>query len=388
VEAAHAFCVGFHLLFHFTDYHTEGNTRMRMLRLATLGTAFAMLTACGGAANVTPNTPTNPSAPQSHATKARVLIHIPPKSAQAAAHTRRPAYVSPSTASINVAVDGGTPVNTPLSSTSPNCTTSGNPPATSCAITIDVPTGGMHSFAFTALDINGATLSTNTLTQTLNAGTTNTLNVTLNGIAAGVNATFNTANLNVEPTSSGIVIAPETSTSALSFQVLPVALDADGNMIVGPGTPSLTVTSASFISGGNNTFTAQSPGEGTITITATNADTTTATANFTIFANTTAPPFTASSFTFSPASPATIPSSPEPLVTVASSTYSGPLSINAFCDPGSMANLSTDTLVTLPVSSASFSFFLTGSTLPNTSCDLDFVDAFSDVIQYQVIITM
>jgi DNA-binding beta-propeller fold protein YncE len=250
--------------------------------LPALAAVFAVaLSACGGSTNIAPNAPvhagtampTNPSAPQSHATTAQVVIHIPPKSAQTAAHTRRPTYVSPSTASINVAVDGGTPVNTSLSSSSPNCTTSGNPPVSTCTITIDVPTGGMHAFAFTALDANSAPLSTNTVSQALTAGAVNALNVTLNGIPTSISVMPATANPNLTVTvQNGVQFLAE-STQMLLINTL----DADSNVIVGPGTPIITATvtnpsagsgiTLSPVQNSTNAFNLSSTGFGSATLT-------------------------------------------------------------------------------------------------------------------------
>jgi len=104
---------------------------------------------------------------------------------------RKPAYVSPSTQSIGVAVDGETPIYTNLNSTSPACSDAGPLTPLTCTVLITASTGP-HTVALVTYDQpqatppaatpNGRRLSSNTVATTIVAGQDNVVAVTLDGL--------------------------------------------------------------------------------------------------------------------------------------------------------------------------------------------------------------
>src|SRR5579872_934830 len=222
--------------------------------------ATALIAGCGGGAGTTV-TPSHATAPAAHALQASVAIHVPPKPGS---RRVKPAYLSAYTNSITVAVDGGAPVETDLTPSSPNCGAS-SANGYSCTVSILASTGS-HTFAFVTYDQPGGkghVLSTNMVTQTLSANSANVVDVTLSGVPA-------TAQIEI---ASGTLIANATTTgfsSALggTETILVNALDADGEAIIGAGAPTITGTltgssggafSVASVNGAANTFTLTNP---------------------------------------------------------------------------------------------------------------------------------
>ena len=81
---------------------------------------------------------------------ANIVIVIPPK-ATSTARAVKPAYVSPSTQSITVQVDSGTPVVQNLSPTSPNCTNAGAAYPVDCTVPVSA-SAGTHLLTFNTFD--------------------------------------------------------------------------------------------------------------------------------------------------------------------------------------------------------------------------------------------
>ncbi len=209
---------------------------------------------------------------------ARVVITIPQRTGTAAG-TRAPAYVSPSTQSLTVAIDGGAPTAQNLTPTSPNCSVGGPLSALTCTLPIAV-TAGSHAFTLSTYDALGGAgnkLSTNTVTQTIVANQTNSINVTLAGVPAS---------LLVSPLGSGAGVSGSIASGlqlagTLSVPFSVTTLDADGNFIIGPGAPTVAVSISGASTGSGiavapnasnpNEFTvsAQTVGTGTLAVTAT-----------------------------------------------------------------------------------------------------------------------
>ncbi len=205
---------------------------------------------------------------------AHVVISIPKTTASAG---RAPAYVSPATQSISVAVDGGTPTVQNLSPSSPNCSSAGTAYPLNCTVPVSA-SAGSHTLTFITYDQpNGAgnKLSANSISVTFVAGQNPAIPVTL----AGVPASFQVASAaTLSPSSiSGSVTAGYGFLMGASSKILIVTLDADGNYIVGPGAPTIAasltgVTAGSGIAiapaaGSNpNLFTLSSTGAGSATL--------------------------------------------------------------------------------------------------------------------------
>jgi len=229
--------------------------------------AFSLVSCGGGASSrtVLPGTPQGAVT----GTSAQFVIKVPPKTGTGTG--RAPAYISPSTQSVSMQVDTGTPIVTNLTPGSPDC----NVPAPLSPLVCTLPlavTPGTHTFTLTTFDgLAGAgnVLSTNSAPFTVVANQANVVNLTLAGVPAS---------LLVEPGSGDAQIVGSGSagfqfTGEVPHTVVVLPQDADGNLILGPGAPTISasVTGASSASGlsvapasGNpNAFTLSSTGFGT-----------------------------------------------------------------------------------------------------------------------------
>ncbi len=210
-----------------------------------------VLGGCGGGAG-SPVSPTlsGPAHSNKNLAQAELTITIPAK----ASTSRKPAYVSPSTQSMTIAVDGGAPQAQNLTPGSTNCTV----PAPLAALTCTVPiaaTPGSHTFTFVTYDgLNAAgnKLSLNTVAETIVANALNNIPVVLQGVPAEFAVTgITTPNGAFSgSTASGFNVSDN---AVVPFSV--VALDADGQLIVGPGAPAITVTATSQTPASNFTIT-------------------------------------------------------------------------------------------------------------------------------------
>jgi streptogramin lyase len=118
---------------------------------------------------------------------------------------------------------GGTPTVANLTPTSPNCTAaSGSTPLT-CSVPVAAPIGA-DTFTVTTYDQTNAAgnaLSSANVAATIIAGQANTVSVILNGVIASIQLILGDAN------------PPQGTATTISLTVN--AMDADGNVIIGPG---------------------------------------------------------------------------------------------------------------------------------------------------------
>ena len=171
-----------------------------------------------------------------------VTIRIDAPSTTSPAAKRRPAYLSPATQSITISINGGTPVAQSLTPSGGDCSTPPFSATTVCTLIASAPVGS-DTFTFVTYDGTAGTgnvLSRNTVVQTVVAGGANTVAVTLQGVPVGMLAYPFPGQANVIPTASGYTLM---GTTAADFFV--ASTDADKNVIIGPGAPTLTVTSSS-----------------------------------------------------------------------------------------------------------------------------------------------
>ncbi|GAC1304709.1 MAG: hypothetical protein NVSMB19_15720 [Vulcanimicrobiaceae bacterium] len=208
-----------------------------MRRIATALFCCAALAGCSGGSNSAPPTPlagVSQPPPPTSSSVARFVVKIPSQ-ATAKAASLRPQYVSVSTQSIAIAVNGGAPTFANLTPTSANCqVVSGT---LTCTVNVPAPTG-TDTFAVTTYDqqLNGSgavpaaaqALSTATMSATIAPNIANTVPITLDGIVAKVVLTLN-------PTST-------IARTAANIPLTVNAQDADGNTIVGPGNFSAPIT--------------------------------------------------------------------------------------------------------------------------------------------------
>uniref|UniRef100_E6Q5W1 NHL repeat protein n=1 Tax=mine drainage metagenome TaxID=410659 RepID=E6Q5W1_9ZZZZ len=243
-----------------------------MIARVGIAVVFALsLVGCGGGASSHAVLP-GASQGATTGTNAQFVIKVPPKTGTGTG--RGPAYVSPSTQSVSMQVDSGTPIVTNLTPGSPDC----NVPAPLSPLICTLPlvvAAGTHTFTFTTYDgLAGAgnVLSTNSAPFTVVANQANVVNLTLAGVPAS---------LLVEPGSGDAQIVGSGSvgfqfTGEVPHTVIVLPQDADGNLILGPGAPTISasVTGASSGSGlsvapasGNpNAFTLSSTGFGTASL--------------------------------------------------------------------------------------------------------------------------
>jgi hypothetical protein len=207
-------------------------------RAVTAGVVALALSACGGRSGALPPasavTATATKAPPA-ATGAKLTVVIPhPVSGSTA---RRPAYVSPSSAQLLVAVNGGSTTTYGLSASSPGCTVVQS--NVTCAFQIAAGAGN-DAFALTIEDAAGNILSRNVVNAKLAAGVATPVNVTLDGIPASVVAVPGTGST-IEDTATPAYHVPGLLPQSIELE----ALDADGNVIVGPGSPTIGAPSIS-----------------------------------------------------------------------------------------------------------------------------------------------
>jgi hypothetical protein len=192
---------------------------MRHARISALVLVGSLLTACGGASSMSspgtaampPSVPTSvPQPPSSQTANVSFRIVVPAKASTTSLH---PAYVSASTqsASISVTAPGGNPGTPTVVNCTSVCSGSVNAPVATDTFTVNL---------YDAKNAAGNLLSTGITTQAILLGKANSVNVTFNGVVASLSVAI------------ASVVTPGT---AGSVGVIVNALDADRNVIVGPG---------------------------------------------------------------------------------------------------------------------------------------------------------
>jgi hypothetical protein len=256
--------------------------------VALLGALF--LNGCAGSGNAVPPRSVSVASPApSSGGKATATLKITiPKATTAASHTRAPKYVSPATTQAVVDIQQGGvsignpyPQTVPLSLTAAGC--SGTLAGTQCTLSLSLAPGSYTIF-FTAEDAVGTVLSQAIgVPFTVTAGQANSIPLTLGGVPASIDMVVGRRQDADGSTASGFELwgafkADGTTLFPRTFTAL--AADADGNFIVGPGAPTIALTSSSLTVGAPSpsapnvwTLTPQSysPGNHVVTATATAA---------------------------------------------------------------------------------------------------------------------
>jgi len=164
----------------------------------------ALLVGCAGAgASSVPG-----AQPQSHAAKSAQVTFTMHWNSATTASSARPKFISPSALSVSVNVNGGTPAYL-------------NAPATTLAIIAPV---GNDTFVFQTYDETngqGNVLGRASVTEIIVDGAANVVSAVINGVTASL-----TIALGSPTTAAG---------TAATMPINVSALDADGNVIVGPG---------------------------------------------------------------------------------------------------------------------------------------------------------
>jgi hypothetical protein len=222
--------------------------RQLRLRYGAIPLLMAALAACSGGVGsrgLVPNVPASAApaaggdaAPDGE-TRAALTILVPRSSstAKSAGSGKHPAYVSPSSATLGVTINGGAATSYGLTPRTPGCATLAT--VLSCTFAIVVPPGH-DTLGLTLVDAAGNVLSRNVVATTIAAGTSTPVSVTLAGVPAAVQIVPGTGAY------SDTLVAPYNIPGLFPVPVEVEALDADGNIIVGPGAPTLnSVTSSS-----------------------------------------------------------------------------------------------------------------------------------------------
>ena len=194
--------------------------------------------------------PAGSSAAQTSSGKVPLTIRLDAPKASSTATRRAPKYISPATtqAVINIEQGGasiaGYPQTQSLSPTGTGCT--GTLAGTQCELALMLNPGS-YTLTLTAEDASGTALSgESALPFTVVAGQTNQVSLTLGGVPASIVA-FPLPNQDASGSGSagfqfwGAFKADNTTPFSRNVSVL--ALDADQNIIVGAGAPTITVIS-------------------------------------------------------------------------------------------------------------------------------------------------
>jgi hypothetical protein len=198
---------------------------MRALRPAPIGTLAIALASCSGGGNAAlPSGPTQ--------VDGSLRLSIPNTTVTAStSDRRRPQYVSPSAASVSIAVTGvAAPVVANVAANSPAC--AAVPGGRSCNVAVEAPTGSV-TFTVTLYDGANATgnvLGRGTATQTISSGAPFAVALGVDGVAGALSVTAGQATF----------IAGTAATTPVA-----VALkDADGNTISGTYASAVTLTNS------------------------------------------------------------------------------------------------------------------------------------------------
>jgi hypothetical protein len=222
---------------------------LRAAIVAFLWLASAVLTGCsGGHASTLPATTSPSSAQSTGATTAQLVITIPSAAAVAAsAHTRTPAYIASTTQSVTIDLKPhgsgtsvtGFPMTANLTSSTAGCVSS--LVSLQCTITLTVAPSNYDATITTYDGANGTgnvLSAAQTVEITVLEGKTNKLPIALGGVPAGVQiVTFG-------GTTGGSQNLVFTLPLSATGQLAVYGVDADGNIILGAGAPSVTVSNS------------------------------------------------------------------------------------------------------------------------------------------------
>jgi len=202
-----------------------------MKRLA-LALAAAAIAGCSGNAGSVLGPMPQPGAPlpSGAASSAQFVIKVPASTTSAA--FRKPMYISPSTKSIAISANGGAAVTANLTPGSPGCVAATSNTPLTCTVSISAPTG---TDTFTLITYDGANGTGNKLsTATVSAliapsPAQNVVPVVLNGIVSSIQLVLSNC-------------CPPADNTPHVIKLTVNAMDADGNVIVGPGNYANPIT--------------------------------------------------------------------------------------------------------------------------------------------------
>ena len=190
----------------------------------------------GGAISAGPTA--SPVARSASTGNGSIVLTIPNRSTTPADKKRRALYVSPSSVSLAIIVNSGTPVYSDVSPTSPLCT--GIVGARTCTVPVYAAPGA-DTFSVNLYDAANGTgnlLAAGTASSTVAAGFS--LAVVLQGVPASVALIPDAGSTITQTGPAAFALAKCFANQNVDI----VALDADGNQILGPGAPTPTLASS------------------------------------------------------------------------------------------------------------------------------------------------
>ena len=233
---------------------------MRMLLALSMA---AVLAGCSGGNSTGPApltpliAPTSTAAPAAAGPTSSGILTIVINRAPAASSSsaRRAQFVSPSSSSVGVAVNGGAPNYSSIASSSPLCTTSGT--TQTCSVPIAAPAGNdtIGLSFYDGVNGTGNLLGMGTGTTTVTLGTPFTVTIPISAVVAAVAFA-------ITPNS---VQGPAAATATLTV----AAKDADGNAITGTAPYSAPIAVANNDTTGAITLSATAFSKPTDSITVT-----------------------------------------------------------------------------------------------------------------------
>jgi DNA-binding beta-propeller fold protein YncE len=214
------------------------------VRAGVLAVVVLLAGCSGGHSSLPPAVPdaAQPRPSSAPNVKPRLVITIPKKTSSA---SKRPTYISPATQSATIVVDQGVTAvlneTANLTPTSSGCTST--LASTVCTLTLALAPG---SYTLTLTTYDGSNGSGNVLSAaqsvpfTIVAGQANTIAVTLGGVPVSI------AFLSGSGALTGSAQAGyQLDYGATGVNLSVFGVDADGNLILGAGAPTVSVTSSS-----------------------------------------------------------------------------------------------------------------------------------------------
>jgi hypothetical protein len=252
-----------------------------VLKRALALTALVSLAGCGGGGRSASSLPhVAAAAPASSGRATTSFVVTIPRATPASANSRAPRYVSPATQSLGITIDPGTGNQSftamNIGPGDPNCNNPTPVSPLTCTVSVAVAPGS-HTFDFRTYDQRldgngnpqGSVLSANIgFPFTVVPGQNNALKFVLQGIPASISVLAQ-PNQDVRGDQTGgfdlYGAYKADGTTLFPRKVTVVATDADGNFIVGPGAPTITLTSSDTSALSNGVASASNPNLFTIT---------------------------------------------------------------------------------------------------------------------------
>ena len=212
--------------------------RNRLKTLAALALFAAGISGCGGSSHS--SFPSAPTAATANTVKTQAVFRIDIPRTGAAANKRSAQYVSPATTQMQIDIQQnssnlpGYPITVGLTPTSGGC--SSTLANTYCQLTVSLAPGSYTAYLSTEDSSNNQLSAAQGLPFTIVAGANNLIPVTLSGIPHTLQVSSAARAVHGNGASGLTLYGSASQTIAVS------SLDADGNIIVGPGAPTYSAS--------------------------------------------------------------------------------------------------------------------------------------------------